>query len=605
MLAGIRFLVRDTMAKFGLKAPVLFALMVLSGLLEGLAVTMALPLLASLGAADGGRAGILTGKLAALPGALGLPGGPVGVGILMIGLVAVSAAAFVAQARMMTALQARYVEWWQVRLFDAVMRADLSFVQERRSGDITHTTTANIANIGAALFQALSILATLASLTVYMTLAFLVSPRVSLVVLAMGVGLFTATRPFIRRAFRLGSEIFQSASKMQSMVETHVAAAKLVKTSAAEDEVSDRFKFSAAELSRLRFAQGFEFQLAKAVFEFGGASCVALLLIGGPLLLGVGVSTVLVVLALFVRLLPRLTALQQSIQSLNNLLPSLTKVREMLREAVERAEPHRFAALPPEIASAPVPIRLVDVRVQRGGRTVLDAVSVDIPGGAIVAFVGPTGSGKSTLVDVVLGLVPLESGHVEIAGRALDALPLDSWRRAVGYVGQDAALIAASIADNVRFGNQADEQAIAGALERAAADFVGSTSDGVRTLVGERGVRLSGGERQRLAIARAMAAPRRLYVLDEATSALDSETEARIIETIAGLPQGATVLIVAHRFSAVKIADIIHVVEDGRIVESGDWAALDRPGRRFHSFRTMQDLGGEPRSASETAPEVS
>jgi len=270
-----------------------------------------------------------------------------------------------------------------------------------------------------------------------------------------------------------------------------------------------------------------------------------------------------------------------------------------------RAEPHSVAVLPPDIASAPVAIRLVDVCVQRGGRTVLDNVSVEIPGGAIVAFVGPTGSGKSTLVDVVLGLVPLESGQVEIAGRALDSLPLDSWRRSVGYVGQDAALIAASIADNVRFGNQADDHAVQIALDRAAADFVGGASDGVRTLVGERGVRLSGGERQRLAIARALAVPRRLYVLDEATSALDSETEARIIETVTGLSQGATVLVVAHRFSAVKMADIIHVVEDGRIVESGDWAALDRPGRRFHSFRTMQDLGGEPRTTSQTAPEVS
>lgn len=211
-----------------------------------------------------------------------------------------------------------------------------------------------------------------------------------------------------------------------------------------------------------------------------------------------------------------------------------------------------------------------------------------IPSGRIVAFVGPSGSGKSTLVDAILGLVPLASGSITVNGTPLAELPLPAWRRAVGYVGQDTMLMGGTIADNVRFGNDATDAQVEAALARASAAFVGALALGSATEVGDRGVRLSGGERQRIGLARALAVPRLLYILDEATSALDAETEAEVIDTVAQLAGKATVIVVAHRFSAIRAADIIHVVEDGRIVESGRWEELDRPGTRFRTLRALQ-----------------
>jgi ATP-binding cassette subfamily C protein len=377
---------------------------------------------------------------------------------------------------------------------------------------------------------------------------------------------------------------------VQSLASESIAAAKLVKANAAEDVACGRFAEAAGRLAAANFANAFDIQKAKAVFEFGGAAGVAAILIVGPLLLSIDVATVLVVLALFVRLLPRVTGLQQGVQALTALLPALANLRAQLDAARAVAEPANDALLPGNIARRVPSIVFEGVTVVRGGRPVLRDVDLVLPAGRIVAFVGPSGSGKSTLVDAVLGLVPLAYGSIRIGETPLSQIPLPAWRRSVGYVGQDTVLLGGTIAENVRFGNAASDAQVDAALAASAADFVASLDLGGATPVGDRGAKLSGGERQRLGLARALAVPRLLYVLDEATSALDAETEARVIGTVAALAGSATVLVVAHRFSAVRAADTIHVVEDGRIIESGTWDELDRPGQRFRVLKELQSV---------------
>jgi ATP-binding cassette, subfamily C, bacterial len=583
------FLVRDAYAKMSYRVPALVAVMVLSSLTEGLALGMALPLLTTVGNMGSGSAPAGASWLGSIPARFGLSPGPALFGGLMIGLLALSCATVLVQARLSARLQARYAEWWQVSLFQSALRADLPYLQERRSGELVHAIMTNASNVGGAFNQVMVALASLISLVVFMSLSFTLSPTISGFVIVVGVSLFLATRPLIRRAFRLGSTNFRESAELQAMTESYVGAAKLVKTSAAEEFVFERFGLSVHRVARLRAESAYDFQMAKAIFEIGGATCVSMLLILGPLVFHVGVSTVLVVLALFVRLLPRVTALQQCVHSLNSLLPSLHRVRAMVETAQARVEVHREGPLPAGMGDCAVSIALRGATVERAGRTVLDSIDLMIPAGGIVAFVGSSGSGKSTLVDALLGLVPLASGQIAVDGHDLTALPLSAWRRCVGYVSQDTSLLSGSIAENVSFGNGADLVTIDRALAGAAADF---SRAGLDAEVGDRGLSLSGGERKWRGLARARAAPRRLYILDEATSALDSETEERIVETVSSLAGAATVIIIAHRFSAIRNAGMIHVIEDGRIVESGTWSDLDRPGRRFHEFKTKQEATG-------------
>ncbi|WP_416916214.1 MAG: ABC transporter ATP-binding protein [Roseicyclus sp.] len=584
---------RDAMSVFGWRVPALVSLMVLSGVLEGLAVAAMLPLLSEVGGGGAQSAqvgGIIVTTLVALTVALGLPEGPVGVGMLMVGLVTGSAMAYLAMARLAALLQAQYALSWQISVFSSALAAGPSFVDARRGGDLVAAIVTEVNRLGGAFYHGCLVLAALVNLMIYLGLAWAISPPTSVAVIALGAGLILATRPFMRRAFGYGKAITRSQGDIQSFASEAIAATKALKANVAEELANERFADAAGRYAEATFKNSFDVQKARAVFDFGGTAGLAVLLVAGPLFLNVEIASILVVVALFVRLLPRIAALQQGIQALNVLLPALENLQSLRDEARAAAEPDDQRSLPLKIAEAPASIAFRGVSVSRGETRALDGVDLEFPAGKIVALVGPSGSGKSTLVDAILGLVPISSGRIEIGGVPLHDLPLKAWRRAIGYVAQDTALLAGSISDNVRLGTQADTGAVDAALEQAAAHFVRHLVMGVDTQVGDRGSRLSGGERQRLGLARALAAPRCLFILDEATSALDAETEAEVLRSVAQLSGNATVLVVAHRFSAVRDADVIYVLEHGRIIESGDWPSLDRPGSRFFALKQLQEM---------------
>jgi ATP-binding cassette subfamily C protein len=213
--------------------------------------------------------------------------------------------------------------------------------------------------------------------------------------------------------------------------------------------------------------------------------------------------------------------------------------------------------------------------------------------GETTAIVGPSGAGKSTIADLVLGLILPERGRVLVDDTPLDAEFLTSWRDQIGYVAQDTFLFNDTVRANLLWAHpEAENEEIEQALRLAAADaFVSRLPDGLETVLGDRGVRLSGGEKQRLSLARALLRKPSLLILDEATSALDSENETRIRAAIDGLHGSMTIVIITHRLSTIRGADVIHVLEHGRLVESGGWEDLvGRKGGRFAALCAAQSI---------------
>ncbi|MDW8371060.1 MAG: ATP-binding cassette domain-containing protein, partial [Geminicoccaceae bacterium] len=212
----------------------------------------------------------------------------------------------------------------------------------------------------------------------------------------------------------------------------------------------------------------------------------------------------------------------------------------------------------------------------RPGKPALHDLSVRIPAGTKVAIVGHSGSGKSTMLALLLRLYDPDAGRILIDGRDLREITLDSLRRNIGVVFQHSQLLQRSIRENLEIGKpDAGPAELETALRLAQAEeFVAALPEGSATILGERGARLSGGERQRLAIARALLKDPPILLMDEATSALDTQTEAKLQAALAGAVRGRTVLVIAHRLATIRDVDRVLVLDRGRLIEQGSYAEL-------------------------------
>jgi len=242
------------------------------------------------------------------------------------------------------------------------------------------------------------------------------------------------------------------------------------------------------------------------------------------------------------------------------------------------------------------------VSLKRGERDVLSDVTVSIAPGTVVAIVGPTGSGKSTLLKLLARLLPPTSGVIRLDGVPLPEWNLPELRRALSFVPQEAFLFSESIAKNIELGRPGTEreELLAAAELAALTDEVDAFTDGLDSVVGERGVTLSGGQRQRATLARALVRHPRVLVLDDAFSNMDTKTEERILGRLPRQFHGTTVLLVSHRLSTVRRADRILYLEDGRIVEDGTHDDLLRRAGRYTNFVRRQRLLEELESTTDS-----
>lgn len=600
MILALRHLLRDIVGLLGWRLAMLLLWLCLSAGFGALAIAAMLPLFnaAGIGEAMGGGIGsIIAAVMGHVQMLLYLPAGNGGYALLLLIVLSLTYTFFLLHAWSASRLQMQYVSERQRGLFDAILAAGWPFFRQHRAGDLLNTLINEMTRLNAAFYHAALLLAALVHIGIYIVAALLVSWPVTLAILASGCGLMLLSLSWIRRGRRMGIQITAGNGDLQSTATQFLGLAKLVKATATEADAGRSFADIVRRLELLNHWVSFDGQVVRALFELISSLLLIGILVFGPVLVGADAGVILVVIGLFVRIFPRLSGLQQSFQALSTVLPALEAVNALRDAALAQREavPADDGALPFP-PGKPVGVEIGNLSVDYGTGPVLEQVSLRVEPGECVAIVGPSGAGKSTLVDCLLRLANPQQGSIVIDGHPLGALPLAAWRRAVGYMGQESAMLNASVRDNLQWGNPPLEPSAFDRLvaQVEARELIAAMPDGLETLLGDRGRALSGGERQRLALARALGRQPSLLILDEATSALDVATEARIMETIQALKGSITIIMITHRLATVRIADRVCVLESGRLVESGSVAALLSAPSRFQQMWNAHGVDAAP-----------
>lgn len=306
--------------------------------------------------------------------------------------------------------------------------------------------------------------------------------------------------------------------------------------------------------------------------------------------------TVLVFVFVIARLMPRLGHVTRIRANLHSFWPSARHTIEFLRR--DDKEFARKGGMPFSKLRDGIVFKNVRLDYVTGERPALRDASFRIGRGEAVALVGESGAGKSSIVDLVLGLYDPTNGEILVDGVPLARLDLETWRHRIGVVSQDTFLYPASVRDNIAFGkpDASDDEIAAAAKTANAHEFISRLEKGYDTVLGDRGYRLSGGQAQRVALARAILRDPDVLILDEATSDLDSHSERLIQDALQTFRQGRTAIVVAHRLSTIRGADRILVMHEGRLVEQGTHDELVAQGGPYAKFWRLQTSGSVPAS---------
>ncbi len=419
----------------------------------------------------------------------------------------------------------------------------------------------------------------------------------SLVVLGSAYGLiYTKVR---QRQARLGKQRVAANGLRFRAAGEAFGGIKEIKVLGREEEFIRRFSAPARRFSRVNTANSVISEIPRYALEtvaFGGILVIVLYLLSTRDDLGETLAVITLYAFAAYRLMPALQGIFSGLTKIRFHRAALDELYEDLLSpnpedasgGVSAANAAGDGAL---VLQSEIAINGISFHYAGGVQPVLRSVSLDIPKNGMVGFVGGTGSGKTTLVDIILGLLRPQQGSITVDGVPLTAANIGSWRRSVGYVPQHIFLCDASIRRNIALGvsNEAIDDA---AVEHAARvahlhEFVVQLPEGYETVVGERGVRLSGGQRQRIGIARALYHNPDVLIMDEATSALDGITEDRVMQAINNLAHQKTIILVAHRLSTVRECDRIYLFKHGELAAQGTYEELERTNREFQGMAKL------------------
>jgi ABC-type multidrug transport system fused ATPase/permease subunit len=513
-------------------------------------------------------------------------------GVLALGVLVVTNAFAALVTLLMLRFANRQGHKLAARLFHLYLRQPYTFHLHRHSAELQRNVLMEVQRITVgALAPAVHMIARSFVIVFMLALLFVADARLAMVVaVVLGSGYLAVFGAAQRMLHAAGRESLEAGSAQARHSQESLSGVKDIKLLGREAQFAARFE----RLAR-RSANAYAKAQALATLPRYAVETVAfgfVLVVAIYLLATAGaVEHVLPLLGLYAfagyRMMPALHQVFDGWAALRFTAPALDAVLRDL-ELEKRLPPAPAMEMAGLALRDEVSLREAGYRYPGAADWAVRGISVSIRRHTSVAFVGATGCGKTTVVDLLMGLLPLAEGALAVDGVEVGGPDITRWQRAIGHVPQQIFLLDDSVARNIAFGipdERIDMARVADAARLARLhEFVAGLPQGYATAVGERGIRLSGGERQRIGIARALYHDPDLIVLDEATSALDPATEAAVLDALRGLAQVKTVVMVAHRLASVQDCDAIYLMQAGRIVERGRYPELMASSERFRAL---------------------
>lgn len=478
-------------------------------------------------------------------------------------------------------------------LYRHLQKLDVAYYDRNRTGDLMSRVTNDVSVlqqlISSSMMQLFTDIFTFTAIAIYMMF---IDWKLTIMLLATFPFMIMTTRVFgkrIRTSFR---KVQESLADVSDHLQNTLTGIRMIKSFTAEEYESERFSERTqrnmdanVQVTRLRAAY-------EPIIDFINFVGLAIVLVFGAWLAMRGSMTVGTIVAF----IAYLRLLQNPIRHFSRILNSIQQAAAAYERIVEVMNTEPEITDKPDAVQLPAMkghIRFRDVTFSYSGSRedeVLSGFHLELKPGQVTALVGSSGSGKTTIAHLITRFYEVGEGSITVDGHDVRDVTLDSLREQIGIVTQDIVLFNGTIEENIRYGNQhaTAEEVVAAAKAAHAAEFIESFKEGYHTQIGERGVKLSGGQKQRLSIARALLKNPKMIILDEATASLDTESEQMIQTALAELLKGRTCLVIAHRLSTIQQADVIFVLENGRIEEYGTHVSLLAKGGRYSELYDMQ-----------------
>lgn len=490
---------------------------------------------------------------------------------------------------MAVSVQAKVESSARRSIFNRFMRLSFSSVRAYRTGEMT-SLVEHVMYVGLVVSRLSTVLSQVALMLIYLLILAWLSLPMTLAVSGAALLVIMTMPILVRRIRRQGKKFTRASVSLSEEMLEFLHGIRLVKTYAREDfaekRVSGIIDRSTGALRRGLLLQAMVAPAMDLVTVLGIAGFLTFGIVRIGRLDGPELAHLLTFVFVLYRFLPRIRIVNDQLGMVIGYLPFLERIKSFLES--EDEEFHGFGGRSAPTYRSEIRFENVCYRYPGAATESVRNLSFTLPHGTTLALVGPSGGGKSTVVDLMIGLIQPTSGRILNDGIPLQEIDWMAWRGGLGVVSQDTFVFSASVSDNIAFGQlDASNEAIESAARKAGAhEFVESMEQGYATRVGNQGTRLSGGQRQRLGIARALVREPRLMILDEATSNLDSGSERTIQEAVHRVSRNRTTVTVAHRLSTIVQAQLILVLDGGEICESGTHARLlDQNGRYAELWR--------------------